>query len=367
MLQKIKDFFSLFLYAESGRKTYRKFHRDIANANTRFLKALSGMCVFMFICLGFLSIHRQDTPSLIWNIVYTFLSLMMYLICPFLARVTSHLSNVAAYLSMSLLFLYCIVMGTFLRPGYNSTPFFVVLVAVPIIMADVPWHIMLMTGLFAILNLTCSYIVRPGTEVFAYDLLYTLIFYPTSCFLIPFSVKSTIREIVDRYQLKKDQDLDGLTQLYHRGAARERISEELARFQRGPAAMFMIDVDDFKHINDTYGHMAGDMVLCAVADCIRSVKKDNIIAARYGGDEFILFLYDLKAMDDIDSYAETLIEKIYSLNRKEAFQFRDYFITVSIGIAPSFPKATFEDLLAEADKAVYEAKNDGKNCYRFSN
>ncbi len=143
------------------------------------------------------------------------------------------------------------------------------------------------------------------------------------------------------------------------------IDEELTRRRRGFAAMFMIDVDNFKHINDTYGHMAGDMVLCDVAKAINSVSRNNLIAARYGGDEFILFLYEMESLKAVEKVANNLIEKIFALNRKEASQFPDYRITVSIGIATGYPKATYESLLSRADEMVYEAKDAGKNCYKI--
>nr|MCR5031971.1 diguanylate cyclase [Lachnospiraceae bacterium] len=77
-----------------------------------------------------------------------------------------------------------------------------------------------------------------------------------------------------------------------------------------------------------------------------------------------VFLYDLDSREEMEKFAFALVERIYALNRKEAYQFPDYRVTVSIGIAASYPKATYEDLLSRSDLAVYQAKDAGKNCYR---
>jgi diguanylate cyclase (GGDEF)-like protein/PAS domain S-box-containing protein len=163
-------------------------------------------------------------------------------------------------------------------------------------------------------------------------------------------------------ELRRLASHDSLTGLYNRQVLQKRIQEEVARAYRykRPLTAFMIDIDHFKIVNDTYGHSAGDDVLKAVAKVlINSLRKTDFIA-RYGGEEFVVLLLEA----DLKSAAEHA-ERVRGAIYEHPFRISDgrvLEISSSIGVA-SFPQCASDgqSLLAVADKALYNAKHSGRN------
>ena len=124
----------------------------------------------------------------------------------------------------------------------------------------------------------------------------------------------------------------------------------------------MIDVDNFKSFNDTFGHMIGDKVLVAVSDLLRTVIREDDIAARYGGEEFVVLLPETGFEEAIVA-AERIREVIAEQATRDLSADVDRGITVSLGVA-SFPEhcQEIDSLLKKTDDLLYEAKKQGKNC-----
>ena len=121
----------------------------------------------------------------------------------------------------------------------------------------------------------------------------------------------------------------------------------------------MIDVDNFKNINDTYGHLIGDKVLSSVAEVIKSSIRKGDIVGRYGGEEFIVII---KAEDrEYYKVAERIRRNVEGINLKSDFG-NSIKVTSSIGISRMDAKEkTLQQIISMSDKALYEAKNTGKN------
>tara|TARA_B100000686_G_scaffold354949_1_gene468419 strand:- start:1591 stop:2460 length:870 start_codon:yes stop_codon:yes gene_type:complete len=154
---------------------------------------------------------------------------------------------------------------------------------------------------------------------------------------------------------------DSVTGLFNRGFFDDALQRELARAKRHnvPLSILFFDLDDFKKVNDTYGHLGGDATLKSVSKVINEEKRTEDLAARYGGEEMILILPDTEK-----TQALVLGERI----RKRVSETITYFAEKSISITLSgglacFPVDTEEaaQLLDCADKALYLAKNAGKN------
>ena len=159
---------------------------------------------------------------------------------------------------------------------------------------------------------------------------------------------------------RKLADRDPLTGFYNHRFLHERMGEEVVRSQRGrrPLSVLMLDLDDFKLVNDTFGHLFGDRVLAWAAEVIRGTLRLSDIAARYGGDEFALILPDT----DIGE-ARRAAERILDAFRERPFlgeQRGPVPIAASIGVA-TFPAdgRTGTDLIAAADAALYQVKRGG--------
>jgi diguanylate cyclase (GGDEF)-like protein len=156
---------------------------------------------------------------------------------------------------------------------------------------------------------------------------------------------------------------DALTGLANRLVFRERIEEAITRRRRGePFALFYLDLDHFKYVNDTLGHSAGDQLLCVVAERISSCLRAGDTVARLGGDEFAIVLANAESPESVAQVAERLIN---SVSMPLSIDGQLVVASVSIGIALAADNASAETLLKEADLALYEAKDAGRRTYRF--
>ncbi len=150
---------------------------------------------------------------------------------------------------------------------------------------------------------------------------------------------------------------DALTGLLNRRYIEERLMEEIKRSNRHgfPMSFMMLDVDEFKSYNDTYGHPAGDEALKMVGHIIRETLRGADVAARYGGEEFAILL-----PQTISEEAVTIAERIRSNIEETAFPHRR--VTLSIGVAScSAELCLAENIVSAADKALYNAKHKGRN------
>ena len=128
-------------------------------------------------------------------------------------------------------------------------------------------------------------------------------------------------------------------------------------------SLLMIDLDNFKAINDNYGHIAGDRTLQMFADTLRDYAGENDIICRIGGDEFVVFVKDIISKDEIGSLAADIISDLCHKLDECKFETNS---SVSIGIAQTAEDGTeFSKLYNSADKALYYVKQNGKNAYHF--
>ena len=162
--------------------------------------------------------------------------------------------------------------------------------------------------------------------------------------------------------LQKLSVTDGLTGLYNHRYFQRRIKEELIRAKRYkfPLSCLMIDLDNFKNLNDAYGHQIGDKILTEFSMILNNSIRQADMAARYGGEEFVVLLPQIDA-DGAAQLAERF--RISVESHKFSVIDKPYTITISIGVAsfPSDDVNTDRDLLKGADTALYRAKNAGKN------
>ena len=161
--------------------------------------------------------------------------------------------------------------------------------------------------------------------------------------------------------LERQALVDALTGLGNRRAAEQALDGELARSRRlgPPLSLVLADLDDFKAVNDRFGHPVGDLALREFADVLRSSAREIDVAARWGGEEFCLVLPGTDAAGAAkaaDRVREALAERAILTGDGTTFQ-----VTASFGVASHPPMATAEELIAAADAALYEAKRSGKN------
>jgi len=153
---------------------------------------------------------------------------------------------------------------------------------------------------------------------------------------------------------------DPLTGLPNRRAILDRLHEELARSRRheNVLAIGMFDIDHFKRVNDTYGHQAGDDVLCGLAKILTQSNREYDAAGRLGGEEFLV-ITPMQAVANWISAYERLCARI--AESKIATRSGELSVTASIGVVRAAGDSTVDKILEAADKALYQAKNSGRN------
>ncbi len=174
--------------------------------------------------------------------------------------------------------------------------------------------------------------------------------------------RARLRNDVKKAQAKMAEMsvVDELTKLHNRRYFVEALEGEFERANRYETdmALIMMDLDDFKRINDTYGHPSGDMVLSEIGKILKKHVRRNDIACRYGGEEFAVILPNV-SRDNIyaayERFREMVSEHLFE------YESNQFHITISIGIAFSNDAKSINDLLAHADQALYQAKETDRN------
>lgn len=176
-----------------------------------------------------------------------------------------------------------------------------------------------------------------------------------------------LSDITDRkekiFRLEKELQLDAYTGLLNKTAVEQYGERKLAQLREGELlAALILDVDNFKYINDNYGHPTGDYVLKEIAMILRQRPLKGARIGRMGGDEFVI-LYCSDRLDDFKQFAYDLMEQIVEFKWDKL----DISVSCSIGVAAVYSsKATYYELYRKADDALYQAKRIGKNQIHFN-
>ncbi len=176
----------------------------------------------------------------------------------------------------------------------------------------------------------------------------------------------------DITELKEQQEkiqklayYDSVTDLPNRVMLREIVTEEIAKCNKNgnKFALIFIDLDNFKLVNDSYGHMVGDKLLLKVANRLKKIQGDNMVAFRLGGDEFDILIKDIAGKEQVEAYCKAILKAIAE---PICIDENTFCVTHSGGVA-LYPDNgyNFDELLKNADTAMYKAKEAGKCTYTF--
>ncbi|MBN14740.1 MAG: hypothetical protein CMJ15_05905 [Pelagibacterium sp.] len=171
----------------------------------------------------------------------------------------------------------------------------------------------------------------------------------------------TTSDVVRIAKLERDAIEDPLTGIYNRRYLENKLEEEVGRSTRlnTPLSAMMIDLDHFKHVNDTYGHEVGDQVLRHVCSLIVSSVRPGDSVVRYGGEEFVVLAPNCPA-GDASVLGERMREKIAG-SRLSLPGGQDLTVTASIGVSSLTTDSSGAEMLRAADMALYRAKREGRN------
>jgi diguanylate cyclase (GGDEF)-like protein len=212
----------------------------------------------------------------------------------------------------------------------------------------------------------CGYlgvlVVKYGKPFADLEILVTIIFFFGAIFalLVCSLAYRTTQELKQIAVLEQENITDPLLGIFNRRFLDRRTQEEVARAQRYGLnlALLMVDIDNFKQVNDNWGHQVGDLVLQHLIQLLEAALRQTDILARFGGEEFVILLPHTSEQD-----AFKLAEKLrHTVAQTPLHSIPELRITISIGSASLLPDGdTAYSLLERADKAMYQAKQDGRN------
>lgn len=171
-------------------------------------------------------------------------------------------------------------------------------------------------------------------------------------------VKDIDRQKRRELEMRAKAERDSMTGLYNKTAFEREVAKALSRPEGRPGILIMLDVDDFKVINDTWGHPCGDKVLTAVAGFLEEQFQGDHISGRLGGDEFGVFVSGKEVSELTEDPVRDLMEQFRRIPMPD---YMDIPMSCSIGISGTDNVGSFEQLYEQADQALYQSKQEGKN------
>ncbi len=166
-------------------------------------------------------------------------------------------------------------------------------------------------------------------------------------------------------RLERESHIDPLTKAYNRRVFVKDIQEIMDMDSKGNLDLYIImfDADNFKDINDSFGHIAGDKTLIYLAKLLQNSLKRNTKIYRYGGEEFIIILQKID-LEEVEQIATKILQD--TDESKLLYKGHNIHLTLSAGISKYIENDTVDNIIDRADKALYNAKKSGKNCYRIN-
>lgn len=360
----MKNIFALLKKDKEERTLYFSFAKEeIAKKNLEQIKFLSPMVtglLLLFFCLAWFIIKDwQITPVHIafWPVMAAF-SLFIR------AKETCSTRCVFWYSwgFEVLVLLFCGLID--LSGGPNAPGSFLplVLVALPIVfILPLEQQYALLSASFLFYAAAC-YQVK-SVFVCQYDIFNAAAGLFISLPLAHTVLRLRIRDQNTQTRYKYLSMTDVLSSLLNKAACEEAVKDYLKWGQnKTGCALVMLDIDDFKQVNDTQGHYIGDMLLQKVGGMLKQQFRTSDVVARFGGDEFVAFLKDCADPLFVEKKCQSIQQELCCISQQQRFA-----VTCSMGCvyAKAGQKVDFVQLLKQADRALYEAKHSGKNAYEL--
>ena len=351
-------FLNLVLFAAKDRKTLKLIKPFTDESNLKLLKGTSLTCIILLILpLLEIIVFKELSHRVFLYSSFLILSTSIYTLACLFAKKYPAIILPLFYLMFITCLSYGTWLGVFETPELTGVTFNVVLFVFPLLVSDMPWHSDVIIVLFGCIYLFFSRKVKP-------NFLYNIEFMNVMNSMVLSLIISTIRQIQNvndytaRFLLKRQRDTDSLSGLNSRMALKTNLELSFKKASNSGCIMF-IDVDNFKHINDTYGHDIGDEMIIEIGHCLRQVSRETDLTGRYGGDEFIIFFSGKADNDFAEKKANEILEYVKNCDLAKRL---DENISVSIGciLFENIEKKP-EELISEADNLLYIAKDKGKN------
>ena len=345
-----------------SRYYYTNCVTEIRNSNIRSLVMCSFITTFLsigFLAASFIFSDKFNIYEKIFSWLYTLISCFFCFSSAYLLGKHKKLTLLFVYAYMLFLSASSIITGVFLCKDRNAVFFFIAQTTFPVIFLDTPLRMAGLSLVSAIVFDILAYFFKTPDR-YMIDIMNSVIFLITGMLLSIFTANIKLNDFIFQKAIKTERDTDGLTGLLNKSSMMREIRKSMTNAPEN-GILVMLDVDDFKRINDSYGHVVGDFVISGIARCLNSSFRNSDIIGRFGGDEFVIFMpftHDVViAQSRVKKVLSLMAETIELPNENDK-------VTGSFGIAVCSEFGdTYDDLFRKADYALYRAKSGGKNQF----
>lgn len=349
------------IYGGIRKDDYHEIKSDIHQENRNSLMMISFFMVVMFVCLFVCSLFFEIIgPNRLAYGGVAFGFLVIGIVCRYIKGRYLGLVVPLWYVAMTLVCVYAIVLNTVIQTDISATTFCVALVAAPLLFSEQPWRLFLYYVFFVLIFIYADFHHKEYFLAFS-DMVNVMCCMLLSC-VINFRIIQAKRcELLQRHNIEKDRDTDKLTGCLTKAAFENQITNCLGITQK-QGILIVMDVDFFKTINDSYGHIYGDMVLRNLGDLFYRHFPKSAVFGRFGGDEFQVWIPGKYEKMEVAMWLNNLLAGVNSIETPD----KKVKIGISVGVA-LFPKHgdKYQQLFESADEALYLAKDMGKNRYVF--
>ena len=356
IMRKIRNY---FLYCGIEKDEYNALKKDAYVSNFKIWRILHFLMAAVF--GGLLLASLFVAPMAVNRVFYqtAFIYTLIAIVCFFILKKDSIIAQFFIYLSISVLFVFgCLIAQN--KPEYPAVTFLVILLVTPMFMIDKPFFMTIELCAASAIFLIWMHGIKPP-EIWQVDLLNAIPFTIIGCFLNVIANSVRIKEFVLTRQIRIQKDTDELTGISNKAALTREINEYLADRTTDRGIMFLLDCDHFKSINDTYGHDVGDSVIRQIGQFLGKLVRPDVIAGRFGGDEFVVFV---KNTNDLDTARKLAEEIANGVSASVKLPDEDKKISVSIGISVyKGLEKNYSEIFNRSDMAMYKAKADPDNRY----
>ena len=357
----LKTLRNYFFYCGIEKDEYNAIKKDAYISNFKVWRILHFLLVTVFAGLYISSlcvdIMKANSYMYLMAFIYSLLAILLF----FKLKEDSIAAQLLIYLTISLLFLF----GCFIsmnKPGIPAVSFIAFLIITPMFMIDKPFFMAIELSAASAVFLLWSYSVKPH-DIWSIDCGNVIPFTIIGIFLNVIANSIRIKEFVLTRKINIQKDTDELTGLKNKGAMTREINRFLTDGMMDKGILFVMDINHFKSINDTYGHDVGDDVLRQFGRFLREMFNDDDIVGRFGGDEFIAFI---KNDDDKDTACRMAGNICKMVPERVTLADTERKIGLSIGIAIYHgEEKNYSALFKKADIALYDAKADTEVKYHL--
>ena len=346
-------------YCGIEKEEFKAVKKDAYRSNFEVWRVLHLLMVLAF---GILFIFSVCSPFVKDNecfylgaFIYSALASVLF----FFLKKDSLIAQLLIYLSISLLFLF----GAFItqnKPHAPAISFIAFLLITPMFMIDRPYYMSFELICASAVFLIWMYQIK-DREIWKADLMNTIIFTIVGIVIHILVNSSRIKEFVLIKKINKQKDTDELTGLKNKAALTVKINKFMNNSSNNKGILFILDINYFKTINDTYGHDVGDVVLKDLGIYLKKKFHNKEIVGRFGGDEFVIFL---KNMDDVNEATKIASEIVDETSEQIKLPTEEVKFSVGVGVAIYQGKEkNYSELFKKADIALYKTKANRKKHY----